>query len=95
MLLHIIPVSPLCFDTYYKPLIRAAGTPTGSPSGPPPPVDSSINEVVQKSANNDSTGQNQGGKDQLNNDAGQTVMGEAGKEKTAKESMSDHNIANH
>lgn len=32
-------------------------------------------------------GQTAGGKDQVGNDAGQTVMGEAGKEKTAKESM--------
>lgn len=32
-------------------------------------------------------GQTAGGKDQVGNDVGQTVMGEAGKEKTAKESM--------
>lgn len=34
-------------------------------------------------------GQNVPGKDQQGNDAGQTVMGEAGKEKTAKESEQD------
>jgi hypothetical protein len=34
-------------------------------------------------------GQNVPGKDAQNNDKGQTVMGESGKEKTAKESMQD------
>ena len=32
-------------------------------------------------------GQTAGGKDKVGNDVGQTVMGEAGKEKTAKERM--------
>jgi hypothetical protein len=38
-------------------------------------------------------GQTAGGKDKVGNNDGQTVMGEAGKEKTAKESMvaSDQN----
>jgi hypothetical protein len=41
-------------------------------------------------------GQTAGGKDQAGNNAGQTVMGEAGKEKTAKESMlaGDHESKN-
>lgn len=68
-------------------LIQSAAEATGSPSGPPPPVDKSLNAAVQESVKQDSTGQNVAGKDQVGNDAGQTVMGEAGKEKTAKESM--------
>lgn len=46
-------------------------------------------DKIKQSAQQDSTGQSQSGKDQLGNNAGQTVMGESGKEKTAKESMSD------
>ncbi|KAK5953096.1 hypothetical protein OHC33_005664 [Knufia fluminis] len=59
--------------------------PTGSPSGPPPPVGGSLNAAVQNSTKDDPTGQNAGGEDKQHNEAGQTVMGEAGKEKTAKE----------
>jgi len=44
---------------------------------------------VQDSAKQDTLGNNQGGKDMTGNEDGQTVMGEAGKEKTAKESMQD------
>jgi len=69
--------------------LLAAGEPTGSPSGPPPPVPSDIASTVKNAALQDSMGLNVPGKDQQNNDKGQTVMGEAGKEKTAKESMQD------
>ncbi|KAK5071890.1 hypothetical protein LTR64_004331 [Lithohypha guttulata] len=60
-------------------------SPTGSPSGPPPPVDDSLNSAVQDVAKKDATGQNEGGKDKVGNNDGQTVVGESGKEKTAKE----------
>ncbi|RVX74662.1 hypothetical protein B0A52_01789 [Exophiala mesophila] len=62
------------------------GSPTGSPSGPPPPVSSEITSKINEGAKKDSLGQNVPGTDKLNNNQGQTVMGEAGKEKTAKES---------
>jgi len=45
---------------------------------------------VQGVAKDDPTGQNAGGKDKQHNEVGQTVMGEAGKEKTAKESTSNN-----
>lgn len=48
-----------------------------------------IASTVQNVAKKDPMGQNMPGKDQQSNDVGQTVMGEAGKEKTAKESMQD------
>ncbi|EXJ86991.1 hypothetical protein A1O3_03948 [Capronia epimyces CBS 606.96] len=63
------------------------GEQTGSPSGPPPPVSSDIASIAQDAAKKDSMGQNVPGKDLQDNDKGQTVMGEAGKPKTAKESM--------
>jgi hypothetical protein len=44
-----------------------------------------LNEASEK----DHTGQSAPGKDALDNDKGQVVMGEAGKPKTAKESMED------
>ena len=75
--------------------LLAAGEPTGSVSGPPPHVSSDITSAVQNAAQKDSTGQNVPGKDQQNNDIGQTVMGEAGKEKTAKESMQDTTEGTH
>ncbi|EXJ88198.1 hypothetical protein A1O1_05128 [Capronia coronata CBS 617.96] len=65
------------------------GDPTGSPSGPPPPVSSDIAAIAKGAAQKDSMGQNVPGKDLQGNDEGQTVMGEAGKPKTAKESMQD------
>ena len=58
-------------------------------TGPPPPVSGDVTTAVQAAAKKDSTGQNVGGQDKQGNDVGQTVMGEAGKEKTAKESMLD------
>ena len=64
-----------------------AGEPTGSPSGPPPPVSSDITSAAKGSAAKDAMGQSVPGQDQQNNNNGQTVMGESGKEKTAKESM--------
>ena len=66
-----------------------AATPTGSVSGPPPPVSNDVTAVVQDAAKKDAIGQNIPGKDQQGNDIGQTVMGAAGKEKTAKERMHD------
>jgi hypothetical protein len=52
-------------------------------------VSSDLAAAAQDAAKEDSMGQNVPGKDQQNNDKGQTVMGEAGKPKTAKESMHD------
>lgn len=69
--------------------LPAAGEPTGSPSGPPPPVSSETTSAVQQAAKADSLGQSVPGKDQQGNEKGQTVIGEAGKEKTAKESTQD------
>lgn len=69
--------------------ISTAGEPTGSPSGPPPPVSSKTTSALQNAAKADSLGQNVPGKDLQGNDKGQTVVGEAGKEKTAKESTQD------
>ncbi len=66
-----------------------AGEPTGSVSGPPPPVSDGVTSAVQAAAKKDPAGQNDPGEDQQGNNAGQTVMGEAGREKTAKESMQD------
>lgn len=58
-------------------------------SGPPPPVSGEISSAVKKHAQNDPTGQNIPGEDKVGNNIGQTVMGEAGKEKTAKERMQE------
>lgn len=66
-----------------------AGDPTGSVSGPPPPVSSETSAALKYEASKDSTGQNVAGQDKVGNADGQTVMGEAGKEKTAKESKDD------
>ena len=66
-----------------------AGEPTGSITGPPPPVSDEVTSSIQNAAKKDSMGQNVAGKDQQGNNNGQTVIGEAGKEKTAKESMQD------
>jgi hypothetical protein len=69
--------------------VPLAGTPTDSPSGPPPPISdetsSALNEALQK----DPTGQSVLGEDQRDNDKGQAIMGKAGKPKSAKESMDD------
>ncbi|MBA7492327.1 Valine--tRNA ligase [subsurface metagenome] len=48
-------------------------------------MNKSTKGAIQDSISKDSTGQSTSGKDQQNNEAGQTVMGESGKEKTAKE----------
>lgn len=66
-----------------------AGDPTGSVSGPPPSVSSETSAALKDEASKDSTGQNAAGQDKVGNADGQTVMGEAGKEKTAKESKED------
>lgn len=66
-----------------------ASEPTGSVSGPAPKLSDDIVKSVSESAGQDSTGQNAAGQDKHANDAGQTVMGDAGKEKTAKESKKD------
>lgn len=68
---------------------ETAGHPTGSVSGPPPPVSSETSAALKDEASKDSTGQNAAGQDKVGNADGQTVMGEAGKEKTAKESKED------
>ena len=77
-------LTPKYLLTFYE-----AAEPTGSVSGPPPPVSKDVSSIVQNAAKKDSMGQNVPGKDQQDNEVGQTVMGEAGKEKTAKESMQD------
>ncbi|KAK5261521.1 hypothetical protein LTR40_002042 [Exophiala xenobiotica] len=64
---------------------NVTGDPTGSPSGPPPPVSSEIASAAQNAAKEDAMGNNVPGQDQQGNDSGQTVMGAAGKPKTAKE----------
>jgi hypothetical protein len=69
--------------------IYLAGTPTGSPSGPPPPVSNETSSALNEASEKDHTGQSAPGKDALDNDKGQVVMSEAGKPKTAKESMED------
>jgi len=66
-----------------------AGIPTGSPSGPPPPVSDETSSALTEASQKDPTGQSVPGEDQHGNDKGQVVMGEAGKPKTAKESMED------
>ncbi|KIV85042.1 hypothetical protein PV11_00778 [Exophiala sideris] len=66
------------------------GDPTGSPSGPPPPVSSDIASTAKEAAKNDALGNNVGGKDEQNNEDGQTVMGMSGKPKTAKESKNEN-----
>jgi hypothetical protein len=66
--------------------VPPAGVSTDSPSGPvSDETSSALNEASQK----DPTGQSVPGKDQQDNDKGQVIMGEAGKPKTAKESMED------
>lgn len=52
-------------------------------------MSSETSAALNDAAEKDITGQTSGGKDAHNNDKGQTVMGEAGKEKTAKESTED------
>jgi hypothetical protein len=66
-----------------------AGEPTGSVSGPPPELSDEVSQALQRAAKDDPLGQNIAGKDKQGNNAGQAVMGEAGKEKTAKESEKD------
>ena len=68
----------------------AAGDPTGSPSGPPPPVSSEIASKAKDAAKDDALGNNVPGKDQQNNEDGQTVVGMSGKPKTAKESKNEN-----
>ncbi len=91
-LLTPLPTTQVCLchglGRRLQPLLtrRTAGEPTGSPSGPPPPVSSDITSAAKSAAAKDAMGQNVPGQDSQNNDKGQTVMGESGKEKTAKES---------
>ena len=66
-----------------------AAEPTGPATGPPPPPPKGVAEAAQKSAQNDPAGQNVAGQDLQGNNAEQTVMGSAGKEKTAKERTSE------
>lgn len=69
--------------------VTSAGTPTGSPSGPPPPVSNETSSALKEASEEDPIGQSAPGKDAHDNDQGQVIMGEAGKPKTAKESMDD------
>jgi hypothetical protein len=69
--------------------VPPAGTPTGSPSGPPPPISDETSSALNEASQKDPTGQSVPGEDQHDNDKGQVIMGEAGKPKTAKESMND------
>ena len=69
--------------------VPLAGTPTGSPSAPPPPVSDETSSALNEASQKDPTGQSVPGKDQQDNDEDQVIMGEAGKPKTAKESMED------
>jgi valyl-tRNA synthetase len=66
------------------------GNPTGSVSGPPPPLSTDTSSTLKDIAGKDSTGQDAAGRDKLGNAEGQTVMGEAGKEKTAEEIEKEH-----
>jgi hypothetical protein len=89
------PTMSVSIDTHLRAIVRwltfaAAGDPTGSPSGPPPPVSSEIASAAQNAAKEDAMGNNVPGQDQQDNDSGQTVMGAAGKPKTAKESMNEN-----
>lgn len=52
-------------------------------------MSSDTSSALKDEASKDSTGQNAAGLDQLGHANGQTVMGEAAKEKTAKESKED------
>lgn len=79
---------PIWF-TWLLTKTSAASDPTGTASGPAPSISNDVSDAVQKASSTDATGQNKQGQDQLGNNEGQTVMGEAGKEKTAKESMED------
>ena len=45
--------------------------------------------ALKEASEKDPTGQSAPGKDAYDNDKGQVIMGEAGKPKTAKESMED------
>ena len=58
-------------------------------TGPPPPVSNQTSAALKEETSKDFTGQNAAGQDKMGNADGQTVMGEAGKEKTAKESKED------
>jgi hypothetical protein len=69
--------------------VPLAGTPIGSPSGLPQPVSDETSSALNEASQKDPTGQSVPGKDQQDNDKGQVIMGEAGKPKTAKESMED------
>ena len=69
--------------------VPLARTPTGSPSAPPPPVSDETSSALNEASQKDPTGQSVPGKDQQDGGEDQVIMGEAGKPKTAKESMED------
>jgi hypothetical protein len=69
--------------------VPPAGTLTGSPSGPPPPVSDETSSALNEASQKDPTGQSVPGRDRQDNDEDQVIVGEAGKPKTAKESMED------
>lgn len=69
--------------------VPLAGTLTGLPSSPPPPVSDETSSALNEASQKDPTGQSVLGKDQQDNNEDQVIVGEAGKPKTAKESMED------
>ena len=69
--------------------VPLAGTPTGLPSGPPPPISNETSLALNDASQKDPTGQSVPGKGRQDNDEDQVIIGEAGKPKTAKESMED------
>lgn len=69
--------------------VPLAGTLTGLPSGPPRPISDETSSALNEASQKDPTGQSVPGKDQQDNNEDQVMVSEAGKPKTAKESMED------
>lgn len=67
--------------------MEQAGTPTGSPSGPPPPTSTETTSAILDAAKRDPTAQTQGGADGA--EIGPGSHGEGEKPKSAKESKKD------
>jgi hypothetical protein len=84
MQLHTIPVSVLRWPKEVEADKEKAGTPTGSPSGPPPPTSDQTTSAILDAAKGDPTAQTQGGTDGA--ESGPGPHGEGEKPKSAKES---------
>ena len=69
--------------------VPLAGTLTGLPSGPTPPISDETSSALNEASQKDPTRQTVPGKDQQDNNEEQVMVSEAGKPKTAKESMED------